>query len=287
MSYPNKETPVDKKSETVESPGQETKEKSSPSETKEMTRLPVGKLKWSKDEEEEQDIELILAKSKKNEAVSPKKEDGNESSTAGVAGNSPKSSPKEDADPLSKPQGKAGLAKEGETPQKEVASSAESTQTAKRELTIEDTLTPIDFKEYLIDPKQTKSEEQAQFKTEVKKPVFQAEPLPKKEESNAKAEKEEPKSKEQKEKPKVKEKTKAKEKPSVQDKRFGEDAKEDKKSSSQNLARIAKILWFPVTIVVVLIVGFIIGHTVIGDQPAGDLFNMSMWNHIYDLLFTK
>jgi hypothetical protein len=264
MSYPNKEKSVDKKSETVESPGQDTKQKSSPPENIEEPRLPVGKLKWSKDEEEEQDTELSLAKSNKNEAVSSKGEDGNESSetVAGETELSQKPSLKEDATPPSNPEEETSLSKEGDAPpvatsEQEVASSSAAIpQTEKRELTIEDTLTPIDFKEYSIDPNLIKSEEQEQFETELKKPAFQVESLPKKEEQ------------------------------SVRDKSFGQDAEEGK-SSSRGLIRTAKILWFPITIVVVLIVGFIIGHTVIGDQPAGDIFNIGMWEHIYDLLFTK
>jgi hypothetical protein len=53
------------------------------------------------------------------------------------------------------------------------------------------------------------------------------------------------------------------------------------------LQKAVRILWFPVTLLVVLFVGLIIGHSYLGGQPAGDVFSIQMWEHLYKLIFTK
>ena len=57
---------------------------------------------------------------------------------------------------------------------------------------------------------------------------------------------------------------------------------EDKKSSKWMLA--VKILWLPLVLLVVLLISLIIGHTMIGDQPASDIFNIDMWIHLLKLI---
>lgn len=52
--------------------------------------------------------------------------------------------------------------------------------------------------------------------------------------------------------------------------------------------RIAlKILWIPMLLIVALITGLIIGNTVIGGQPISDIFDWDSWEHLYNLIYQK
>jgi hypothetical protein len=61
----------------------------------------------------------------------------------------------------------------------------------------------------------------------------------------------------------------------------------DKKLLNEKIVRyILKMLCVPLILVVVLVTGLLIGHSVIGGQPAGDVFDINMWQHLYRLIFT-
>jgi hypothetical protein len=56
---------------------------------------------------------------------------------------------------------------------------------------------------------------------------------------------------------------------------------QDKKGS----VRMFQILWLPCVLGIVLITGLIIGHSILGGQPAGDVFDIKMWERLYHLVF--
>ncbi len=70
-------------------------------------------------------------------------------------------------------------------------------------------------------------------------------------------------------------------------KSFSSASKTQAKPERTFLQKTVRVLWFPVTLVVVWIVGLIIGHSYLGGQPAGDVFSIQMWEHLYKLIFTK
>jgi hypothetical protein len=49
--------------------------------------------------------------------------------------------------------------------------------------------------------------------------------------------------------------------------------------------RVLQILGLPFVLGIVLITGLIIGHSVLGGQPAGDVFDITMWERLYRLIF--
>ncbi|AHD03956.1 hypothetical protein ERIC2_c00760 [Paenibacillus larvae subsp. larvae DSM 25430] len=74
-----------------------------------------------------------------------------------------------------------------------------------------------------------------------------------------------------------------------------EDAKlpKDKKPAGQRstASRIAvktlKILRIPLLCILVLFIGLWIGYSVIGKQPASEIFHIGTWKHIFDLIYQK
>jgi hypothetical protein len=46
-----------------------------------------------------------------------------------------------------------------------------------------------------------------------------------------------------------------------------------------------RILWYPALLVVSLFAGLIIGHSVIADQPVSDVFNIEVWQHLFNLIY--
>lgn len=114
---------------------------------------------------------------------------------------------------------------------------------------IEDTLTPIDFKTYEFDANQLRAIEE-----EMKASQQQAEA-----ESNMSAKGIEPAETELEE--------------------------DEYKSSSKWAKRSIWILGLPAALVIVFIVSLMVGHSVVGGQPAGDVFDVDMWIHVYTLIY--
>ncbi|EGK10703.1 DNA-directed RNA polymerase subunit beta [Kroppenstedtia eburnea] len=44
-------------------------------------------------------------------------------------------------------------------------------------------------------------------------------------------------------------------------------------------------IWFPLLLVAALAGGLLIGYSVIGDDPAGDVFTRDLWEHLYNLIY--
>jgi hypothetical protein len=49
--------------------------------------------------------------------------------------------------------------------------------------------------------------------------------------------------------------------------------------------RVLQMLGLPFVLGIVLITGLLIGHSVLGGQPAGDVFDIKMWERLYSLIF--
>ncbi|MBD0384291.1 DNA-directed RNA polymerase subunit beta [Paenibacillus sedimenti] len=50
---------------------------------------------------------------------------------------------------------------------------------------------------------------------------------------------------------------------------------------------ILKIIRVPVLAVLAVYIGLWIGYTKLGQQPASEIFHMSTWRHLYDLVFAN
>jgi hypothetical protein len=300
MSYPDQEKQLDKVSEKVDIP---QKPKSSPNEAriKPESRLPVGKLKWSKDDEAEQDTRVNLEK--KTAEPEPDKEAGEPGKLRSVRADEQQKStsrePKEfKAEPPSagknesrnpdsriepdgvKPfqpalsfnqHGERG--NQGRPPSPDIRKNQDkaddsrqqepaghspghtgipTSERPKKPLSLEDTLTPIHFKEYSIEPLPEEPKATPEFRTEVKKPAFVAEPAAF----------------------------------DLQEPEEERDVPEETSRLNHPAVKTAiKILWLPVLLFTVLIIGLIIGHSMIGNEPAGDVFDLNMWEHIYHLIY--
>jgi hypothetical protein len=206
----------------------------------EDNRLPVGELKWKKEQqqkeeqEKEQEIEEIEAKEKE-----AKKEDKEVEEKESV--NSEVSATLLDVE------------KEQETT---VSSQDEGKKDKQNPLDgIEDTLTPIDFKTYEFDAEQLKA---------IEKELNSLNPEKLEEELHSMEKQQNP--------------------PDQVDYR---DDQEDEKytTDSRWVKRSIWILGIPALLVIVLFVSLIIGHTVVGGQPVSDIFDISMWIHVYNLIY--
>lgn len=51
--------------------------------------------------------------------------------------------------------------------------------------------------------------------------------------------------------------------------------------------KLLKILWVPALLAVMLLIGLIIGHSVLGEQPVANVFDIKMWEHLYNLVYSK
>ncbi len=254
MSYPNKENRVDNHHpegiESSQKQGEKKKSSLKELDKEQPSRLPVGQLKWSKDEEEEQDTRANLGvkvdrkpelddepvEKEELSATGQKPGEKEESESAVPFASFDVDHAKEQPDRDQRDPDEDG--KQQEQPQRQ------------RTLSLEDTLTPIDFKEYSIDPEQETGGD-SEYQTEYKKPSYVV-------------------------------------RQDDEDGGFGSDEADSHGISDRKqiiTKRAIKILWLPMLLVVVLITGLIIGHTVIGDQPAGDIFDLDMWEHIYKLIY--
>jgi DNA-directed RNA polymerase subunit beta len=45
------------------------------------------------------------------------------------------------------------------------------------------------------------------------------------------------------------------------------------------------LLFLPLVWIIVLAVGLVIGYSVMGNQPPGEVFNPDLWKHLYDLIY--
>ncbi len=250
MSYPDKEKQSDYQLDSVETSKEnlnnQREEPSSEDENLEDT-MPVGQLKWRKDEEYELDTHLSLGLSqKKSSAASKDKQEHppNTGKDEGFHDMSEESGKKE----------KSG-SKEAALP---FTPGSESSYTG-RQLSLEDTLTPINFKEYSIDPDQQEKEHEESLPEE-KKPAFVAKsdlmasevPVQRKKEDTFASER-------------------------VTGEKEWEEGKQ--------IPKWVKICWLPATLIFVLFAGLIIGHSIIGEQPVGDIFDIDMWIHVYKLMY--
>ncbi|SDZ21610.1 DNA-directed RNA polymerase subunit beta [Thermoactinomyces sp. DSM 45892] len=48
-----------------------------------------------------------------------------------------------------------------------------------------------------------------------------------------------------------------------------------------------KIFWIPMLLIAALITGLVIGNTIIGGKPISDTFSWSSWEHLYNLIYQK
>lgn len=121
---------------------------------------------------------------------------------------------------------------------------------------IEDTLTPIDFKTYEFDAEQLKAIEQE---------LNSLNPQKLEEELN----------------------TIHQQKAPIKDQVEYHDEQEEEKytTDSRWVKRSIWILGIPALLVIVLFVSLIIGHTVVGGQPVSDIFDITMWMHVYNLIY--
>lgn len=225
-----------------------------------------GKLKWSKEDEERSATSGKLDSSGKSEKNTDTAQDQPSNDQELKTNEQPqKDEPSQD---------EASKEKIDEKEQENSSSSKteEEKLSKSKKYTIEDTLGPIDFKEYPIDPDEDKSK--GQKKAEKEDPI-QPDPKVKKE-----------KLADQETKPFVFSKTDEEPKDQKQEK-TPQKKPEEKKDAKNKAMTLVKILWLPVTLLVVLLISLVIGHTMIGNQPAGDVFDIEMWIHLYKLIFTK
>jgi hypothetical protein len=228
-------------------------------QNKEDSLIPNGELKWRKEEEDLLDTDVNLKQNNENE-TKPKEESTRQEKQTEPKNSKEKATKKEQTStkPQNKSQDKTKTTeKERKTDQKQkdkLTSEKESAAAseAKKEYSIEDTLGPIDFKEYSVElesekkkKKETKSPDQSTF-------VFK---------------------KEKKDKAKRKLITREKVKtPKIQLPKW---------------KFALRVLWLPISLVVALFIGLIVGNTVIGEQPVSEAFNIENWFHLYKLIFTK
>ncbi|SMO66714.1 DNA-directed RNA polymerase subunit beta [Melghirimyces algeriensis] len=66
---------------------------------------------------------------------------------------------------------------------------------------------------------------------------------------------------------------------------------EDEQSASEEKKRkrprwmMFVFLWLPLLAVAALVGGILIGYSVIGEDPVGEVFDLDMWEHIYNLIY--
>lgn len=257
--------------------------------------VPNGELKWSIDEESSDDTETNLmpkikkdsisddsqkdAKSDKEESKgkqtknkSNKKTKAKSRDKKKLAHKSSQTSEEHDLDLSSKEASVATNKVEKNTNQKPLK---DTSGREEKEYTFEDTMGPIDFKEYSLEPDKTK---QASQKTR-----YDKEESPNVIGATVKEES----------KPFVFSKTENKDKQSgsqkakTPQKKHTRDSIKSQKVSIPKWKWALKILWLPITLVLVLLIGLMIGHSTIGEQPAGGIFDIEIWTHLYKLIFTK
>lgn len=211
-------------------------------------RLPVGELKWSKEQEDKGETEESKSNKDDQEKQSAKKIE----TTENKAGKSISSGNVQsevsvtllDADVEEEKKQEAKIASQDEKEKKKQDPLAG----------IEDTLTPIDFKTYEFDAEQLKAIEQELNALNPQKLEKELDTI------------------HQQQAP-------------LNDPVEYSDEDEAYTTDSRWVKRSIWILGVPALLVVVLFVSLIIGHTVVGGQPASDIFDMGMWMHVYNLIY--
>ena len=211
----------------------------------EDNRLPVGELKWSKEQQQENEVEEKEQKpEQEKEELDVKEKETKEDKEVGV-----KESVHSEV---------SATLLDVEKKQEAAVSSQDEREKKKQDPLegIEDTLTPIDFKTYEFDAEQLKAIEQE---------LNSLNPQKLEEELN----------------------TLHKQQTPVKDQvEYYDDREEEKYTTdSRWVKRSIWILGIPALLVIVLFVSLIIGHTVVGGQPVSDIFDFSMWIHVYNLIY--
>ncbi|MBA4602982.1 DNA-directed RNA polymerase subunit beta [Thermoactinomyces mirandus] len=246
MSYPDKEKHTDYQLDNVETLKQKLNNQHdifSKDEKLEDT-MPVGQLKWRKGEEFEEDTHHNLGLAKKKSSVVKNSNKEKKPETG-------KDEEVQDGNEGSGKKEKPG-SENAEIP---FAPENESSNTG-RQLSLEDTLTPINFKEYSIDPA-LDQKNSGESMTEEEKPSFVAKPDLMASDAAAQRKK--------------------------QNTFAGGKAWE--KEEEKQIPKWVRIYWLPATLIFVLFAGLIIGHSVIGEQPVSDIFDIDMWIHIFKLMY--
>lgn len=214
-------------------------------EEQEETRLPVGELKWSK---EQQEKEKELTDKDSNEKKDNKENTSEKNSVHSEISATLLEVEKEQESHISSHDEKE---KENQKDKKKDPLA-----------NIEDTLTPIDFKTYEFDAEQLKAIEQELNALNPQKLEEELHTISQQEHSHRPYNKFEDE---------------------VDDEE--NDELEDR-SNNRWLKRTIWIVGLPALLVIVLFVSLIIGHAVVGGQPVGDIFDISMWIHVYNLIYS-
>jgi hypothetical protein len=219
-------------------------------EEQEETRLPVGELKWRKEqqEKEQQEKEKELTDKDSNE-----KKDNKENTSEKNSVHSEISATLLEVD------------KEQESHISSHDEKEKENQKDKKKdplANIEDTLTPIDFKTYEFDAEQLKAIEQELNALNPQKLEEELHTISQQEHSHRSYNKFEDE---------------------VDDE---ENDEVEDRSNNRWLKRTIWVVGLPALLVIVLFVSLIIGHTVVGGQPVGDIFDISMWIHVYNLIYS-
>ncbi|MXQ52860.1 DNA-directed RNA polymerase subunit beta [Shimazuella alba] len=222
-------------------------------EEQEETRLPVGELKWSKEQQEREQQEKEQQEKEKEltDKDSNEKKDNKENTSEKNSVHSEISA----------------TLLEVEKEQESHISSHDEKENQKDKkkdplANIEDTLTPIDFKTYEFDAEQLKAIEQELNALNPQKLEEELHTISQQEHSHRPYNKFEDE---------------------VDDEE--NDELEDR-SNNRWLKRTIWIVGLPALLVIVLFVSLIIGHAVVGGQPVGDIFDISMWIHVYNLIYS-
>lgn len=240
MSYPDKEKRIDNQSEKVENRPKELNRKKSNPSLKELNkeqedRLPIGKLKWSKEDEENLNTQLNLGNDKQDTSPASKMNEGN------IEKNS-----------TQKAQDQVAAGQSEKEPSYSLSDDENNEDLKKRPLSLEDTLSPIHFKQYQIEPNQTAD---TSTDTGATKSTIDS-TMPRLDLGDV-------------------------------DRDRHDSSDEDPSSKRKRIAKTAfKILWLPLLLIIVLIVGLMFGHS-FGGESAMDVFDLDMWEHIYDLIYSK
>lgn len=62
--------------------------------------------------------------------------------------------------------------------------------------------------------------------------------------------------------------------------------KQQKRPRRSRRATLLKIMIVPLLLFFSLVIGLIIGYSVIGKMPASDVFDLNTYKHMYDLIFS-
>jgi hypothetical protein len=70
-------------------------------------------------------------------------------------------------------------------------------------------------------------------------------------------------------------------------------ARAERKARRQNswkwrMSRIVfHMLWLPLLLAGALAGGLLIGYSVIGGEPPGEVFSLELWQHLYDMIYAE